>query len=175
MNQILLDKIESEQYRKEPAVFAVGDSVRVHTKVVEGDKERIQIFSGVVIGRRGHGLNSTFTVRRISYGEGVERVFPEHSPRVEKVEVERKGSVRRAKLTYLRQRIGKSAILVKEKEGRVVKGAPAPVAVAPAAEPSTAPATAPAPAPQSATAAAATAPAAAPAPEAAAAPAAPAK
>ena len=84
MNQALLDKIESEQYRKEPAVFAVGDSVRVHTKVVEGEKERVQIFSGVVIGRRGHGLNSTFTVRRISYGEGVERVFPIHSPRVEK-------------------------------------------------------------------------------------------
>jgi large subunit ribosomal protein L19 len=136
MNQILLDKIESEQYRKEPAIFAVGDSVRVHTKVVEGDKERIQIFSGVVIGRRGHGLNSTFTVRRISYGEGVERVFPEHSPRVEKVEVERKGSVRRAKLTYLRQRIGKSATLVKEKEGRVVKTAPA--AAAPAARASAA-------------------------------------
>jgi len=150
MNQILLDKIESEQYRKEPAVFAVGDSVRVHTKVVEGDKERIQIFAGVVIGRRGHGLNSTFTVRRISYGEGVERVFPEHSPRVEKVEVERRGSVRRAKLTYLRQRIGKSATLVKEKEGRIVKGAavaeaPAP---APALAPATAPETAPAPAPE---------------------------
>jgi len=148
MNQILLDKIEKEQYRKEPAVFAVGDSVRVHTKVVEGDKERIQIFAGVVIGRRGHGLNSTFTVRRISYGEGVERVFPEHSPRVEKVEVERKGSVRRAKLTYLRQRIGKSATLVKEKEGRVAKGAPAPVTETPAAEP------APAPAPEAAAAAA---------------------
>jgi large subunit ribosomal protein L19 len=116
MNQALLDKIESEQYRKNPAIFAVGDSVRVHTKVVEGDKERIQIFSGVVIGRRGHGLNSTFTVRRISYGEGVERVFPVHSPRVEKVEVERKGAVRRAKLTYLRKRIGKGATLVKEKE-----------------------------------------------------------
>jgi large subunit ribosomal protein L19 len=146
MNQILLDKIESEQYRKEPAVFAVGDSVRVHTKVVEGDKERIQIFAGVVIGRRGHGLNSTFTVRRISYGEGVERVFPEHSPRVEKVEVERKGSVRRAKLTYLRQRIGKSATLVKEKEGRLVKAVPAPAAQAPAANASPAPPTASAPA-----------------------------
>jgi large subunit ribosomal protein L19 len=142
MNQRLLDKIESEQYRKEPAVFAVGDSVRVHTKVVEGDKERIQIFAGVVIGRRGHGLNSTFTVRRISYGEGVERVFPEHSPRVEKVEVERKGSVRRAKLTYLRQRIGKSATLVKEKEGRLVKTVPAPAAQAPAADASPAPPTA---------------------------------
>jgi large subunit ribosomal protein L19 len=92
--------------------------VRVHTKVVEGDKERIQIFSGVVIGRRGRGLNSTFTVRRISYGEGVERVFPVHSPRVEKVEVERRGAVRRAKLTYLRKRIGKSATAVKEKENR---------------------------------------------------------
>jgi large subunit ribosomal protein L19 len=118
MNQALLDKIESEQYRKKPIVFQVGDSVKVHTKVVEGDKERIQIFAGVVIGRRGRGLNSTFTVRRISYGEGVERVFPVHSPRVEKVEVERKGSVRRAKLTYLRKRLGKGATLVKEKEGR---------------------------------------------------------
>jgi large subunit ribosomal protein L19 len=116
MNQALQDKIESEQYRKNPAVFAVGDSVRVHTKVVEGDKERIQIFAGIVIGRRGHGLNETFTVRRISYGEGVERVFPIHSPRVDKVEVERQGSVRRAKLTYLRQRVGKGATLVKEKD-----------------------------------------------------------
>jgi large subunit ribosomal protein L19 len=119
MNQVLLDKIESEQYRKETGNFGVGDTVKVHTKVVEGDKERIQIFSGVVIGRRGHGLNCTFTVRRISYGEGVERVFPLHSPRIDKVEVERKGSVRRAKLTYLRQRIGKGATLVKEREGRV--------------------------------------------------------
>jgi large subunit ribosomal protein L19 len=119
MNQSLLDKIEAEQYRKEPVSFAVGDSVRVHTKVVEGDKERIQVFSGVVIGRRGHGLNSTFTVRRISYGEGVERVFPLHSPRIDKVEVERTGSVRRAKLTYLRKRLGKGATLVKEKEARV--------------------------------------------------------
>src|SRR5438105_12244769 len=118
MNQALIDKIEKEQFRKEPVEFNVGDSVRVHTKVVEGDKERIQIFAGVVIGRRGRGLNSTFTVRRISYGEGVERVFPVHSPRVDKVEVERKGSVRRAKLTYLRKRLGKGATLVKEKEGR---------------------------------------------------------
>jgi large subunit ribosomal protein L19 len=118
MNQALLDKIETEQYRKETGEFGVGDTVKVHTKVVEGDKERIQIFSGVVIGRRGHGLNCTFTVRRISYGEGVERIFPLHSPRIDKVEVERKGSVRRAKLTYLRQRIGKGATLVKEREGR---------------------------------------------------------
>src|SRR3974390_1309436 len=118
MNQTLLEKIESEQYRKDKTDFAVGDSVRVHTKVVEGDKERIQIFSGVVIGKRGHGLNEMFTVRRISYGEGVERVFPIHSPRVEKVEVERKGRTRRAKLTYLRKRLGKGATLVKERESR---------------------------------------------------------
>jgi large subunit ribosomal protein L19 len=120
MNQALLDKIQSEQFRKDEAKFNVGDSVRVHTKVVEGDKERIQIFSGVVIGKRGRGLNETFAVRRISYGEGVERIFPMHSPRVDKVEVERHGSVRRAKLTYLRKRLGKGATLVKEKEAKVV-------------------------------------------------------
>src|SRR5437660_7709418 len=114
MNQALLDKIESEQFRKEAANFAVGDSVRVHTKVVEGDKERIQIFSGVVIGRRGHGLNEMFTVRRISYGEGVERVFPVHSPRVDKIEVEKEGRARRAKLNYLRTRKGKEATAVRE-------------------------------------------------------------
>ena len=132
MNQALLDKVESEQYRKQPVKFEVGDSVKVHTKVVEGDKERIQIFSGVVIGRRGHGLNETFTVRRISYGEGVERIFPIHSPRIDKVDVERKGSVRRAKLTYLRQRIGKGATLVKEKVSKVAAKAakPAPAAAA---------------------------------------------
>ena len=92
--------------------------MRVHTKVVEGEKERIQVFAGVVIGRRGRGLNATFTVRRISYGEGVERIFPVHSPRVDKIEVERQGAVRRAKLTYLRKRVGKGAVAVKEKETR---------------------------------------------------------
>jgi len=129
MNQALLDKIEAEQYRKDKADFGVGDSVRVHTRVVEGDKERIQIFSGVVISRRGHGLNEMFTVRRISYGEGVERVFPVNSPRVEKIEVERKGSVRRAKLTYLRKRVGKGATLVREAEAKAADTA------APAANP----------------------------------------
>jgi len=119
MNQALLKKIESEQFRKDDSKFAVGDSVRVHTKVVEGDKERIQIFSGVIIGKRGTGLNETFSVRRISYGEGVERIFPLHSPRVEKVEVEREGAVRRAKLTYLRKRLGKGATLVKEKAEKI--------------------------------------------------------
>ncbi len=119
MNQALLDKIQSEQFRKDDAKFGVGDSVKVHTKVVEGDKERIQIFAGVVIGKRGRGLNETFTVRRISYGEGVERIFPLHSPRVDKIEVERQGTVRRAKLTYLRKRLGKGATLVKEKGAKV--------------------------------------------------------
>ena len=119
MNQALLDKIESEQYRKDKAVFNVGDSVKVHTKVVEGDKERIQIFSGVVIGKRGHGLNETFTVRRISYGEGVERVFPLHSPNIEKIEVERESEPMRARLYYLRHRTGKAAVAIKERERRV--------------------------------------------------------
>lgn len=119
MNQALLDKIEAAFRRKNSVAFNVGDTVRVHTKVVEGDKERIQVFAGVVIGRRGHGLNETFTVRRISYGEGIERVFPVHSPRVEKVEVERSGDVRRAKLTYLRKRIGKGAMAVKDRESRL--------------------------------------------------------
>ncbi|HXE42790.1 MAG TPA: 50S ribosomal protein L19 [Candidatus Baltobacteraceae bacterium] len=116
MNQALQKKIESEQFRKDDAKFNVGDSVKVHTKVVEGDKERIQIFAGVVIGKRGTGLNETFSVRRISYGEGVERIFPLHSRRVDKIEVERQGSVRRAKLTYLRKRLGKGATLVNEKQ-----------------------------------------------------------
>ena len=110
-----IDLVEKTQLAERPAMRS-GDTVKVHVKVREGDKERIQIFSGVVIGRRGRGLNETFTVRRISYGEGVERVFPLNSPRVDKIEVERKGSVRRAKLTYLRKRLGKGATLVKEKE-----------------------------------------------------------
>lgn len=118
MNQELLNKIESEQLRKDPLQFNVGDSVKVHTKVVEGEKERIQVFAGLVIGRRGHGINETFTVRRISYGEGVERVFPINSPRIEKVVVDREGKVRRAKLTYLRERIGKKALAVKARDIR---------------------------------------------------------
>jgi large subunit ribosomal protein L19 len=127
MSQALFDKIEAEQFRKDTAKFEVGDTVRVHTKVIEGEKERIQVFSGVVIGRRGRGVNEMFTVRRISYGEGVERVFPLHSPRVDKIEVERRGQVRRAKLTYLRKRLGKGATLVKEKEETSAPAAAQPV------------------------------------------------
>jgi large subunit ribosomal protein L19 len=113
MNQII-DAIEKEQQKADANTFKVGDSVRVHTRVVEGDKERIQIFAGVVIGRKGRGLNETFTVRRISYGEGVERVFPLHSPRIAKIEVEQEGRVRRARLNYLRARKGKEATAVRE-------------------------------------------------------------
>jgi large subunit ribosomal protein L19 len=113
MNSII-DAIEREQFKQEITPFKVGDGVRVHTRVVEGDKERIQIFSGIVIGRKGRGLNETFTVRRISYGEGVERIFPMHSPRIAKVEVEKQGRARRAKLNYLRTRKGKEATAVRE-------------------------------------------------------------
>jgi large subunit ribosomal protein L19 len=113
MNRII-DAIEKEQQKSDSSNFKVGDSVRVHTRVVEGDKERIQIFTGIVIGRRGRGLNESFTVRRISYGEGVERVFPLHSSRIAKIEVEQVGRARRARLNYLRRRKGKEATAVRE-------------------------------------------------------------
>ena len=109
----IIKKIEQEQFKK-VTDFKVGDSVKVHTRVVEGDKERIQVFTGIVIGRKGIGMNTSFTVRRISYGEGVERVFPLHSPRISKVEVETAGTARRAKLNYLRSRLGKQAMAVRE-------------------------------------------------------------
>jgi len=111
----IIAKINQEQMKKDVTKFNVGDSVRVHTVVKEGDKERVQIFTGIVIGRKGTLLNETFTVRRISYGEGVERVFPIHSPRIAKVEIETAGTARRAKLNYLRHRKGKSAMAVREK------------------------------------------------------------
>ena len=114
----IINKIESEQFKSDLKPFNVGDTVKVHTRVVEGDKERIQVYSGIVIGRKGTGINENFTVRRVSYGEGVERVFPIHSPRIAKIEVERKGAVRRAKLNYLRSRKGKSATTVKDQVDR---------------------------------------------------------
>ena len=110
----IIDTIEKEQQKTDVTNFKVGDGVRVHTRVREGDKERIQIFAGIVIGRKGRGINQTFTVRRISYGEGVERVFPVHSPRIAKVDVEKAGKARRAKLNYLRDRKGKEATAVRE-------------------------------------------------------------
>ncbi len=110
----IIDTIEKEHQKTDITSFKVGDGIRVHTKVKEGDKERIQIFAGIVIGRKGRGINETFTVRRISYGEGVERVFPIHSPRIAKVEVEKAGKARRAKLNFLRGRKGKEATQVRE-------------------------------------------------------------
>lgn len=111
MKTALLEKVEQSQLKETAPEFEVGDSVRVHVKIKEGDKERIQVFAGTVIARDGGGANETFTVRRISYGEGVERVFPVHSPYVAKVEVERSSTVRRAKLYYLRDLTGKKGRL----------------------------------------------------------------
>jgi len=112
----IISKINNEQLKTDRNVFTVGDTVCVHTIVKEGDKERVQKFTGIVIGRKGTAINSSFTVRRISYGEGVERVFPLHSPRISKIEVETHGSVRRAALNYLRKRTGKAAMTVKERK-----------------------------------------------------------
>ena len=110
----VLEKIQQEQIRTDLVPFKVGDAVKVHTRIKEGDRERIQVFAGLVINKQGRGVQETFTVRRISYGEGVERVFPTHSPFIQKVEVERAGNVHRAKLYYLRGRIGKTATKVEE-------------------------------------------------------------
>ena len=101
--------IENEQLRSDIPAFSIGDTVKVHVKVVEGNRERVQVYEGVVLKKQGGGLSETFTVRRISYGIGVERTFPIHSPRLDKIEIVRRGRVRRAKLNYLRDRIGKAA------------------------------------------------------------------
>ncbi len=110
----VIDMVEAEGIRKDIPRFAPGDTVKVHTKIIEGEKERIQVFQGIVIARRGGGARETFTVRKVSYGVGVERIFPLHSPRLDRIEVIRAGRVRRAKLHYLRGRKGKAA-QVKEK------------------------------------------------------------
>jgi large subunit ribosomal protein L19 len=114
MNQIIKD-ITAAQVKSSSVPFKVGDGVRVHTKVREGDKERVQVFAGVVIAHKGSGIHETFTVRRISYGEGVERVFPVNSPNIEKIEIERESEPGKARLFYLRDRTGKAAMAVKEK------------------------------------------------------------
>lgn len=105
----IIETLENEQLRNDIPEFRPGDTVRVHVKVVEGKNERIQVFEGIVIARRNAGVRETFTVRRISYGVGVERTFPLHSPRLERIEVARRGIVRRAKLYYLRNLTGKAA------------------------------------------------------------------
>jgi len=117
----LIEKIESEQMKQKVADFKVGDWVKVSTRVKEGDKERTQIYAGVVIGRKGRGINESFTVRRISYGEGVERVFPVHSPFIEKIVVETPGRARRAKLYHLRGL--KGALTVKAEDNAETKAA----------------------------------------------------
>lgn len=141
----IIEQLEAEQLEKlaqERAVpeFGPGDTLRVNVKVVEGTRERVQAFEGVCIARRNSGLNSAFTVRKISYGEGVERVFPLYSPRIESIDVVRRGDVRRAKLYYLRGRRGKSARIAEKTTRRVVdvpvtgKAAPEPVVEGPVSE-----------------------------------------
>jgi large subunit ribosomal protein L19 len=132
MNPIIKE-ITAHQINKGLPRFKVGDGVRVHTKVREGDKERIQIFSGVVIARKGHGIHESFTVRRISYGEGVERVFPVNSPNIDKVEIESESENMRARMYYLRTRTGKAAMAVKKKRYEEEVAAPAAATAAPAA------------------------------------------
>lgn len=105
----IMKMVEQDYIKQDVPSFRPGDTVRVHVKVVEGGRERTQIFEGTVIRRRGSGLNETFTVRRLSHGVGVERTFPVHSPRLDKIEVMRRGRVRRARLYYLRERVGKAA------------------------------------------------------------------
>ena len=111
----LIEQIEFEQLRTDAPVFGPGDTVKVHTRVVEGGKERIQIFEGTIIGKKDGGVRSAFTVRKLSHGVGVERTFMLHSPRIAKIEVVRRGAVRRAKLYYLRSKVGKAA-KVKERQ-----------------------------------------------------------
>lgn len=114
MSQAIMEKVEQTSLKENPPEFEIGDTVDVHLRILEGNKERIQVFTGVVIARSGSGSKEMFTVRRIVAGEGVERKFPIHSPRIEKVEVKRSGVVRRAKLYFLRERVGK-AVRLKER------------------------------------------------------------
>src|SRR5881394_185913 len=133
INQLIQHVEDKYGLKKDIPQFEVGDTVDVHTRIVEGDKERIQVFSGTVIMRKGDGINETFTVRRIVNNEGVERIFPVHSPKIEKLDVKRKSRVRRAKLYYLRERTGKATRL-KEGDPIVVGETAAPAAAAAPAE-----------------------------------------
>lgn len=106
---VIIEKLEKEQIKKQIASFRVGDTVKVHLRIIEGDKERVQVFTGTVIARKGAGLSETFSVHRVAYGEGMERVFMLHSPRIAKIEVMKEGHVRRSKLYYLRGTSGKKS------------------------------------------------------------------
>ncbi|MBE3562153.1 MAG: 50S ribosomal protein L19 [Hydrogenibacillus schlegelii] len=122
----IIREITADQLRNDLPDFRPGDTVRVHVKVVEGGRERVQVFEGVVLKRQGGGISETFTVRKVSYGVGVERTFPLHSPRIDKIEVVRTGKVRRAKLHYLRERHGKAAKIKERKpKAEAMAGAPA--------------------------------------------------
>ncbi|MCE2982103.1 MAG: 50S ribosomal protein L19 [Parachlamydia sp.] len=109
MRSAIIEKLQSEQLKKEITSFRIGDTVRVHIRIIEGEKERIQVFTGTVIARKGTGLSETFSVHRVAYGEGMERVFMLHSPRIAKIEVTKEGDVRRSKLYYLRGTSGKKS------------------------------------------------------------------
>lgn len=120
---LIIEAIEKEYMKKEVPLFEVGDTVKVFVKVVEGNRERLQAFEGIVISRRSGGVKETFTVRRVSFGVGIERIFPVHSPRIDRIEIVRKGRVRRAKLYYLRNLSGKAAkidekIVAKKEEAK---------------------------------------------------------
>ena len=118
MTNRILEAVEQNYVKKDPPKFEIGDTVDVATRIIEGDKERIQVFSGTVIMRKGRGINETFTVRRIVNNEGVERIFPVHSPFVAKVTVKRSGEARRAKLYYLRDRVGKAVRLTEKRKAK---------------------------------------------------------
>jgi large subunit ribosomal protein L19 len=140
MKNHLIAKVEETGLKKVVPQFEIGDSVDVHQEILEGDKKRVQVFSGLVISRKGEGMREMFTVRRVVQGEGVERTFPLHSPKIAKIEVKRSGKVRRAKLYYLRDRVGKEATRLRERKRKIVVPGSAPAApAAPAANPQAAP------------------------------------
>ena len=118
----IIESVEKDHLKKETLQFDIGDTVDVHTRIIEGEKERIQVFSGTVIMRKGRGINETFTVRRIVNNEGVERIFPAHSPFISKVVVRRSGESRRAKLFYLRNRVGKAVRLTEKRKAKKEEG-----------------------------------------------------
>src|SRR5437588_4150240 len=125
MTNPIIESVEQPHLKAEPPQFDVGDTVDVHTRIIEGEKERIQVFSGTVIMKKGRGINETFTVRRIVNNEGVERIFPRHSPFISKVVVRRSGESRRAKLFYLRGRVGKAVRLTEKRKGKKDEAQPA--------------------------------------------------
>jgi large subunit ribosomal protein L19 len=134
MKNRLLALVEDGAKKKDITAFRIGDQVDVHQRILEGQKERVQVFSGVVIGRKGEGMRESFTVRRIVQGEGVERIFPLHSPKIAKIEIKRTGRVRRAKLYYLRERVGKATRLRERTKGEATTAAKTKSAAAETAE-----------------------------------------